>query len=319
MKFCKKRNAEWLLKKHINFGKAWRPKYAKKKNCKKKTTSYIQEQYFNGSGGDGIFSPSWHWTFHPLLTVTSFHRLGGKLIKSGGVSFPVWETLVCFVQTLCNFEQFHPFLAGNQTACKQRLKKTAKNLFSNNQWTEVNIQNYGSFLYFNESTIWPKLRLKDILQHYFESRALILMQDFYFFLSVWLKNSEKKKTRERSLINANASVWKKKKPKNAEKCSRVYNVYLKTGPSVFAVMCEKRKNHLKTSGQSLWGCVKTSKSVNLTLKRPFDRCPTGLSHTFRWPPLSIISMASHRNGDEFRLLMIFRIYAMISSSSKKNW
>ena len=143
------------------------------------------------------------------------------------------------------------------------------------------------------------------------------MQDFYFFLSVWLKNSEKK-TRERSLINANASVWKKKEPKIAEMCSWVYK-YQCLFVDWFVRLCGdvwKAKNPLKTSGQSLWGCVKTSKSVKLTLKRPFDRCPTGLSHTFRWPPLSIISMASHRNGDEFRLFMIFRIYAMISSSSK---
>ena len=61
----------------------------------------------------------YHRHYHRHITViiaviitTPFHGCGGKLIKSGGVSFPVQRLQFAFVQTLCNFGQFHPFLAA---------------------------------------------------------------------------------------------------------------------------------------------------------------------------------------------------------------
>ena len=129
-------------------------------------------------------------------------RLGGKLIKSGGVSFPFWETSVCFAQTLCNFGQFHPFLAGNQTPCKQH-RKTAC-WFSNKQWSVMNVENRNNLQ--NDRilicTIWQYTRLT-ILFTNFKSTILPLswcILSFHLTVQVGMlrvKRSEKGTTRRK--------------------------------------------------------------------------------------------------------------------------
>ena len=96
-----------------------------------------------------------------IIITMPFHGCGGKLIKSGGVSFPVQRLQFAFVQTLCNFGQFHPFLAAagirrhaNNTERNAQLTQIYQKKGNPSQKKKVCIQKKGSLKNFPYSDSW---------------------------------------------------------------------------------------------------------------------------------------------------------------------